>query len=580
MRLAQRLILGAFAVVTALVLFIVVIAHNRLEDRLLRDTTAQLVRKARLVGLGWTSSDHADSVADAAGAALRYRVTLIDSTGRVVGDSDFDGPALQRLENHLTRPEIAAARAAGIGSAQRVSTSLGSREVYAAVRDPRGFVRVAMHARDLEEITDRMRQDVLAAGLIATVLAMLLAWLFARSVARPIGELSAVAGALAGGDLTRRPALAAPGEVGILATALYQMADQLSGRLRALQAEETLMAAVVESLHEGILAVDARRRVVRINESGRRLLGVRQATPFPVDHLPRDRGLREALDEALAGFASGPEDLRIDTRVLALTARPLADGGAVLAVFDLTQQRRLETIRRDFVANVSHELKTPLTVIRGFADTLAEEPELPDETRRQFAQTVRASAQRMHRIVDDLLDLSRIESGGWVPNPVMLDMRSAASDAVLGVREVADAKGVAITVEPDEAATAVFADATAVRQILANLVENAVRYTPSGGRVVVASKSEADGVTISVSDTGIGIAAEHLPRIFERFYRVDPGRARDAGGTGLGLAIVRHLAEAHGGRVRAESIPGRGTTISVFLPAPPSTRAVAGVTGA
>lgn len=580
MRLAQRLILGAFAVVTALVLFIVVIAHNRLEERLLRDTTAQLVRKARLVGLGWTSLDQADSVADAAGAALRYRVTLIDSTGRVVGDSDFDGPALQRLDNHLTRPEITAARTTGIGSAQRVSASLGSREVYAAVRDPRGYVRVAMHARDLEEITDRMRQDVLAAGLIATVLAMLLAWLFARSVARPIGELSAVAGALAGGDLTRRPALAAPGEVGILATALYQMADQLSGRLRALQAEETLMGAVIESLHEGILAVDARRRVVRINESGRRLLGVRQDTPFPVDHLPRDRGLREALDEALAGFASGPEDLRIDTRVLALTARPLADGGAVLALFDLTQQRRLETIRRDFVANVSHELKTPLTVIRGFADTLAEEPELPDETRRQFAQTVRASAQRMHRIVDDLLDLSRIESGGWVPNPVMLDVRSAASDAVLGVREVADAKGVSVTVEPDHAAMEVFADATALRQILANLVENAVRYTPSGGRVVVTSQRERGGVTIAVRDTGIGISAEHLPRIFERFYRVDPGRARDAGGTGLGLAIVRHLSEAHGGRVKAESTYGRGTTISVFLPAPASIGADSAVTGA
>lgn len=578
MRLAQRLILGAFAVVTALVLFIVVIAHNRLEERLLRDTTAQLVRKARLVGLGWTTFDRADSVADAAGVALRYRVTLIDSTGRVVGDSDFDGAALERLDNHLTRPEIEAARAAGFGSAQRVSASLGSQEIYAAVQDPKGFVRVAMHARDLEEITDHMRQDVLAAGLIATVLAMLLAWLFARSVARPISELSAVAGALAGGDLTRRPALAAPGEVGVLATALYQMADQLSGRLRALQTEETLMGAVIESLHEGILAVDAKRRVVRINESGRRLLGVRQNTPFPVDHLPRDRRLREALDEALAGFPSGPEDLRIDTRVLALSARPLLSGGAVLAVFDLTQQRRLETVRRDFVANVSHELKTPLTVIRGFADTLAEEEELPAETRRQFAETVRANAQRMHRIVDDLLDLSRIESGGWVPNPVLLDVGSAATDATIAIRDVAREKGVSISVAPDESARVVFADSTAFRQILANLVENAVRYTPPGGSVVVSSRGDPGGVTIEVRDTGIGIAAEHLPRIFERFYRVDPGRARGAGGTGLGLAIVRHLTEAHGGRVKGESTPGRGTKISIFLPFPAGAATASGVT--
>ena len=578
MRLTERLIFGALAVVSALVLFVVVIAHNRLEERLFRYATEQLGREAQLVTLGWKRAARPDSIADAASAALGHRVTLIDSAGRVLGDSHFDGMELGRLDNHSARPEVAAAFATGVGSARRTSASTGSDELYVAARGTEGVVRVSLHTEDLEVITNRMRQDVLVAGLIATVVAMLLAWLFARSVARPIGELSGVAGALAGGDLTRRPMLAAPGEVGILAGALHKMADQLSTRLRALQAEEALTGAVIESLLEGILAVDARRRVLRINESGRRLLGVRDATPFSVDRLPRDRALREALDEALAGFASGPEDLRIDGRVLALTARPLSEGGAVLALFDLTQQRRLETVRRDFVANVSHELKTPLTVIRGFAEALAEEAPLPDDTRRQFAQTVRASAQRMQRIVDDLLDLSRIESGGWVPNPVRVDFLEAANEAVLSMRDAALAKGVTLVVAPDESAPLIRADATAVRQILANLLENAVRYTPAGGRVTISSRAEPGGTWIEVRDSGIGISAEHLPRIFERFYRVDAGRARDEGGTGLGLAIVRHLAEAHGGRVTGQSTPGRGTTISVYLPMPGAASGAGGVT--
>ena len=227
--------------------------------------------------------------------------------------------------------------------------------------------------------------------------------------------------------------------------------------------------------------------------------------------------------------------------------------------------RTKSIIRRDFVANVSHELKTPLTVIQGFADTLADE-ELPDETRRRFAGTVRTNAQRMHRIVDDLLDLSRIESGGWVPNPRVNDLEAAATDAMHALQNAAAARGVALEVALDPRAATAYADPTALRQILANLAENAVRYTPAGGSATIISEPDDGGVWVGVRDTGVGIAAEHLPRIFERFYRVDPGRSREEGGTGLGLAIVRHLAEAHGGRTRADSAPGAGTTIEVFFP--------------
>jgi signal transduction histidine kinase len=237
----------------------------------------------------------------------------------------------------------------------------------------------------------------------------------------------------------------------------------------------------------------------------------------------------------------------------------------VLALFDLTGLRRLETVRRDFVANVSHELKTPLTAIRGFAETLTSEL-ASDQKHAQFAETIRANAERMQHLIDDLLDLSRIESGGWAPTPVNVDIAAAAAEAAAPYRDEAAEHGASIQIAVDPAATKVRADPVALRQALGNLVENAVRYTPSGGAITIFSRREDHGVAVGVRDTGAGIPADHLPRIFERFYRADPARSRAAGGTGLGLAIVKHLVEAHGGRVRAESQLGRGTTVTLFFP--------------
>jgi two-component system, OmpR family, phosphate regulon sensor histidine kinase PhoR len=226
--------------------------------------------------------------------------------------------------------------------------------------------------------------------------------------------------------------------------------------------------------------------------------------------------------------------------------------------------RRLESVRRDFVANVSHELRTPLTVIAGFTETLTEEG-VPPEKRRQFGEMILSNTTRMQRIVDDLLDLSRIESGGWLPNPVLIDAESVVLDVFSGLNDASKAKGIALEVRIAPSAKEVFADRTALRQILSNLLENAVRYT-SHGAVTVDTEPVPGGVNLSVSDTGTGIPPEHLPRIFERFYRADSGRSRESGGTGLGLAIVRHLVEAHGGKVEAESAAGRGTTMRVFFP--------------
>jgi two-component system, OmpR family, phosphate regulon sensor histidine kinase PhoR len=324
------------------------------------------------------------------------------------------------------------------------------------------------------------------------------------------------------------------------------------------------LVALTESLNEGVIAIDARQQVAQVNERARHLLGLKDTVPFPASNLPRERGLREAIGAALAGRAVDAHEVQIGGRELALTARPLPAGGAVVALFDLTPVRRLETVRRDFVANASHELRTPLTVIGGFAETLTDDS-LPEEQRRQFAQTVLANSRRMQRIVDDLLDLSRIESGGWKPNPVRIDVRALASEALAAVEQIRPATHVELRLEIASDATHVWADSTALRQILANLVDNAVRHT-SEGSVTVYTQRVPGGVAVGVRDTGMGIPADHLPRIFERFYRVDAGRSRSEGGTGLGLAIVKHLVEGHGGRVRAESAVGRGTTIRAEFP--------------
>jgi two-component system, OmpR family, phosphate regulon sensor histidine kinase PhoR len=563
-KLAHRLLLYGLAIVGILVVAVVVIIDQRLHARIIEQTVAGVAREAKLVAAQWNERTSPDSLADAAGDALGHRVTLIDNAGVVRGDSEFDGDALRALENHSTRPEVVMTRTEPVGSSRRLSPSAGDEELYVAVKAPLGIARVSLPTTAVEEVFERTRSDVLLAGAIALLMAAFAAAWFSRSVSRPIEELRDVAKAIADGDLSRRPALSAPGEVGDLATALHRLAEQLGARMIALDADRALLSATIGSLEEGVLAVDSGGRVVQANHAARRLLGVSAEVPFSSDLLPREPALRDSLSAALGGSPRGPFEISLSGHTLLLTVRPLERGGAVLALFDLTALRRLETVRRDFVANVSHELRTPLTVIAGFTETLAEDG-VPAEKRKQFADMILANTTRMQRIVDDLLDLSRIESGGWVPNPALVDVDLVVRDAMNAVRPAAEAKGIALEMKIDPGASSVYADRTALQQILSNLLENAIRYTARGS-VTVSTSPAARGVNLSVSDTGTGIASEHLHRIFERFYRADPGRARDAGGTGLGLAIVRHLVESHGGEVEARSSKGAGTTINLFFP--------------
>jgi two-component system phosphate regulon sensor histidine kinase PhoR len=564
-RLAQRLLLQSLAIVTVMVVSVVVIIDNQIHSSITEQTTHDLAGEARLVAAEWRPGVDADALADEAGVATGHRVTLIDSTGHVVGDSEFDGPALQRLENHSTRPEVVEARANGVGSVRRVSPSTGEEQLYVAVKAPNGIARVSVTTKAIEEIFSRARRGVITAGLISFLLAAVLALLFSRAVSRPITNLRDVARSLAAGEHMRHPPLAAPGEVGDLADAIYRLSEQLEARLSALAAEQSILTALVETLNEGVIAISPEHEVVRINDTGRRLLSIERPVPFGMDFLPREGMLRSAISRALSGTETEPEEVVIGDSTVSLTARPLVNGGAVVALFDLTPIRKLEAVRRDFVANVSHELRTPLTIIGGFAETL-QDADVPADKRAEFARTIFANTQRMQRIVDELLDLSRIESGHWTPRPQPVRIADAAREVFGRVGEAAKSKAVVLETNIGPAADVVYADRTALEQILLNLVENALRHTPEGGRIIIETAPTQNGIHVTVNDTGSGIPPEHLPRIFERFYRADSGRSRESGGTGLGLAIVKHLVEAHGGSVRADSVVGTGTTISIFLP--------------
>src|SRR6266536_1069490 len=334
----------------------------------------------------------------------------------------------------------------------------------------------------------------------------------------------------------------------------------LQRRFDDLRREREESRTLVEALSDGVIAADERGAIASANAAARRLLGYgpSEALP-PLGELFHDRPHRALMREVLAGNVVERRELDLDDRTVVVSARPLKDGGILLVLSDITDLRRLETVRRDVVANVSHVLKTPLTAIAGDAETLA------TESPSTFADTILKNAHRMQRLADDLLALSRIESGGWRPEPVAVDVESAARDAWEPFAERAAARRVAFE-SATPAARTINVDPEALRQTFTNLFDNALRHSSENGRIRVATDPRTDEIVVTVADNGSGIPSEHLPRIFERFYRVDASRSRQEGGTGLGLAIVKHLVEAHGGRVTVESELGRGTTVLLYFP--------------
>jgi two-component system phosphate regulon sensor histidine kinase PhoR len=523
-----------------------------------------------------------DAMADSLGLALDARVTVFDQHGRVIGDSEHEPSQLAGLGSSAQRPEVAAAiewlRDHDFARAADAKPIERGRVLYAATSFARsgdiglepwrqGVVRVGVSTIDVDTVLDRLRFFLLIISLAGIGVALLMSGLASFWASRELVSLVQNAGALATGGRSRLE-IASGDELGSLAGSFNRLAERLERTVAELKREHDRFEAILGQMGEAVIALDPDDRVQLANRAALELLEVPEVRPGqPVvdlvrapafaDLLPRVRAQGKASTELTVGKSS-------TRQVLARAARLEATSGIVIVMLDVTEMRRLEAVRRDFVANVSHELRTPISIIQANAETLLDGALTDPERGPGFAHAIMRSAERLGRIVADLLDLSRIESGEQPRKLRPLPIADVVFRVVDSLQLKARARSMTLSQDVPEDLEPL-CDEDSLEQILTNLVDNAIKYTPVGGHVVVRAAADGDRVRIDVCDDGPGIEPRHRERIFERFYRVDPGRSRDMGGTGLGLSIVKHLAEAQDGSVELLDNEPTGCVFRVWL---------------
>jgi len=518
-----------------------------------------------------------DDLVDRAGRSTETRLTVVSINGTVLGDTSGSGEALHAIENHAGRPEIRNALSLGEGTDERLSNTTHERQMYVAVQIRHegrllGVARASLSLARIEMRASQLQRSLGLALLSVLVLASGLAWWLSRPLAEPMSRVLAGAQAMARGDLGKRIREDRDDEFGQLARVLNQAASGIQEQFAAATRERARFSAVLSAMEDGLLAVDHKGIVLLANDALSQSHNLAGATGTHYLEVFRQAEIGALIDQVLtSGERRTAEiDLAGSGRSFVLVGIPFPASpgeahGAVITFNDVSERRRVDRIRRDFVANASHELRTPLTSIRGFVEALEDGGLEEPETATRFLSRIRANADRMASLVDDLLELSRLESGAQAPTFEPLDCGAVASDVVASFAGIASRKSIVLdTVHSPTSPVA--GDSDRLRRILEHLVDNALKYTPDGGRVTVRVAPEGKGVVVSVEDTGPGIAPEHLPRLFERFYRVDTARSRELGGTGLGLSIVKHLAESMGASVQVTSEPGRGSRFETHLP--------------
>ena len=513
---------------------------------------------------------------------LDTRITLVNLDGIVIADSDRVSVSdVRQMENHRDRPELRAARLQGQGTAQRRSPTLGKPMLYFALRvdkdqKPAGLVRTALPMTRVNQQVSSITQVLWVAALFVNLAVAGLTFFLSAHVMETISALTKAAQAIASGNYTSILRVNRQDELGTLARSFNQMSGQLSAREQQLRESNQRLEAVLGGMAEGVIAVDERDRVILANAAAGELLG------FTMDHveslsllevvrnhmlqqLVTDARATESLQRAEIEFHSGSEN----RRVLDVHSTPLPDASPqriILVLHDVTNLRRLESMRQEFVANVSHELKTPLSSIRAYAETLAAGAINDPENRDTFLHRIEEQADRLNNLIQDLLSLSRIESGHQTYDIATVNVADIVATCIAENQDAANLKRIHLSCSEFQHDLRVQADEEGIAQITNNLIGNAIKYTPEGGDVTVILRHQNSAICIDVRDTGIGIGEEYLTRVFERFYRVDKARSRELGGTGLGLAIVKHLAQAFGGSVTVKSRPTEGSTFTVLLP--------------
>jgi len=549
---------------------------QRIENHLLQEIQHGLEIKTLLLRDLVSRHDESDLQAEIlrVAAETNSRITLVRMNGEVVADS-AEQPS--KMENHRDRAEIQQAEFSGIGVSTRYSGTTHQPMMYVARRTEFGPARYVRMALPLDAVAAEIRwlhRVVWTAIGVMLLIALVLSIVIARHLSAPLVELSEAADSIARGAYGKKVLIASRDEVGNLAASFNAMSDACAAQIAQMAHDREQLRAIFRSMVEGVLVLDSDQTVVFANNAAGRLLGtpLHAAEGQKIWQVFRHRQLNEAVEKILASDEPYRCDLEwsgVERRDLALQGARLPgapNGGAVLVFHDITHLRKLETMRQDFVANVSHELKTPLAAIQAMVETLLDGAIQDPEHNVRFLERIRESADRLHRLVQDLLTLGRIESSQATLDlePIFL---SVSVDACIARHaDRAKAKDLRLAVEPAPDAVVALADEDALAEILDNLVDNAIKYTPSGGMITLRWLSEENEAVVQVSDSGVGIPEKDLPRVFERFYRVDKARSRELGGTGLGLSIVKHLVQSLGGAVTASSQLGRGSTFTIRLP--------------
>lgn len=521
------------------------------------------------------------TLAQSLAASTGLRVTVMNGKGIVLAESDKPLDTVPDIEIHLQRPEIQQALANPVGFADRTSATVRRPLRYAAVavrHDDQiaGFVRVAIPLDEVAAVITRVTRTVTLVSVAIGLLAMPVVFKMSRRVTEPIRGMQEMAMRVASGEFDRRAPVAGGPELEGLGLALNQMSDQLDARLKELSREKAELNATLANMIEGVLVVDSQYRIQIANRSLQERLGLSSlAVGKTVMEALRSTSLQELVTLALDGqpvnfreMSFFSDESRVfDVNAACLRGRDDKPTGVVVVFHDITRIKKLENVRKEFVANVSHELRTPLSIIKGYVETLLDEESPDPATARQFLQTIARHSKRLEVLIGDLLTISALESQQARLDLDAISLQNIAATVVEELAGQAAARSIAVQHQIPDSVPDVRGDPQRIHQVFFNLLDNAIKYTQTGGQVVISAKLQKDIIVSCVADNGPGIAAEHLPHIFERFYRVDKARSRELGGTGLGLSIVKHIVQAHGGKVWAESDPARkGSQFYFMLP--------------
>ena len=568
-------LLAVFLIVIAATAAILDVMLGSAWEASLRSEIERNLTQKTLLFAHRVETDRAHTLAEIAaqeGQAAGARATVIDLSGKVLADSESN-PA--NMENHSTRKEFVAALAGKTGSNERRSATLGIPFLYVAAPVSGGAVRLAYPLSDVEAVQAQVHRRLLWGSALALLIALLIAASWSVWISRRLERIVDVAARIEQGDLRARVLDKPLDEIGRVAAAIDKTAGQVELSFAAVRSSQRQLETLLNSMQDAVIAVSSDGLVRWANKPMDRLVPQHTRLNAPVVETIRDPDFLAAVKAATTTkqVTTARATSIVPGRAFDVTAAPLPDGGIVAVLRDLTETERVEKTRRDFIANVSHELRTPLTSIQGYSETLLDSiPENSGST-REFLEIIRKNAARMSRLTEDLLTLARVESGETRFDTEPVPPVELLHDAEESFREIARSQGVELQILDAhrgngsvETLPSVFADREAIHQVFANLIDNAMKYGRSGGRIELGARTANRGIEFYVRDFGAGISSEHLPRLFERFYRVDKARSRESGGTGLGLAIAKHIMRAHGGSIRAESELTRGSTFVFTLP--------------